>query len=410
MVTRSRQVALLAGVLVSVACLGLSCEKVPLFAPTGSTITLSILPGANGRAQVVAQLIEPAGTPPHSGTHVTFSTTLGTIEPAEALTDVSGRAVGTFQAAANESGFATITAVSGGVKATSCCIAVGSAAVGDVATSANPAIVSSRGGSSTITARVRDGSGNILSGIPVSFTTDNGTVSPTVANTDANGVAQTTLTTSRTAIVKATAGVTVGSDGKPVTPASSTATVTVNATSSITVSAPTPATPTVGQTVSFQVTYGTTGSPIIRVDVAWGDGSASNFNSAPTSVSHAYSRTGSFGVVVTGFDTLGDTASGSNSVTVSPRPTPAVTISADPASATVGAVVTFTIGATSTNGPIISVFVDFGDGSSVTLPGNATKVQHVYTVASPPLGYTVTATATDVTGASGSASTVIIVK
>src|SRR5688500_15536800 len=66
-----------------------ACEKVPLLAPSGSTIILTAsttaLP-ANGTADLVAQILEAAGTPPHSGTHVIFTTTLGVIEPAEAVT------------------------------------------------------------------------------------------------------------------------------------------------------------------------------------------------------------------------------------------------------------------------------------------------------------------------------------
>jgi PKD domain/Bacterial Ig-like domain (group 1) len=408
MVGRSRSLLLSAVALFALAFVGSACEKVPLFAPTGSTIALSILPGPNGTTQILAQVIEPAGTPPHSGTHVTFSTTLGTVQPAEALTDVSGRAVATFQAASGESGFATITAVSGGVKASTCCVAVGSAAVGAIVATANPSVISSRGGSATITAHVTDGSGNVLAGIPVAFTTDAGTLSPTVATTDGSGNAQTTLTTTRTANVTATAGVTVGSDGKAITPPSSKVTVAVNVTSTITVGTPTPASPTVGQTVAFPVTYGnaTGSSPIVRVNVDWGDGTTSAFNNAPSAISHVYSRSGGFLVTVTGFDALGDTASGSGSVTVAPRPAPVVTIKGT-VSTSVPRLVTFDIGVTGNTGPITSLFVDFGDGNSITLPNNATSVQHQYNAAGT---YQATATATDASGASGSGSTVIVLQ
>src|SRR6185436_17173464 len=76
-----------------------ACEKVPLLAPAGSTIILTAstnsLP-ANGTTDIVAQVLEAAGTPPHSGTLVTFTTTLGVVEPSEARTDVSGRAIVKF--------------------------------------------------------------------------------------------------------------------------------------------------------------------------------------------------------------------------------------------------------------------------------------------------------------------------
>jgi PKD repeat protein len=420
MVTRSRQAILLTGVLVSVAWLGLSCEKVPLLAPTGSTITLSTATSAlgfNGTAEIVAQVLEAAGTPPHSGTHVTFSTNLGSFEPAEAQTDVNGRATTRFRAGTS-SGIATITASSGGATvatANTVKIAVGSAAVGGIVASANPAIVSSRGGSSAITAKVTDSGGNALAGIPVTFTTDAGSLSSSVVNTDANGIATTTLSTNKTAKVTATAGVTTtttGSDGRTTTtaPATSTVTVTVNSTQAITIGTPSPASPTVGQTVSFPLTYpaSTTGaSPIERISVNWGDGRTDNLNGTPPSISHAYGSPGSYLVVVTGFDALGDTSTASASVTVTPAPRPTVTISASPSNPAAGAVVTFTITATATPGnSITSIFVDFNDGQSATLSGNATTVQHVFANAGT---YQVTATATDTSGQSGSGSTVIVV-
>ena len=64
-----------------------ACQRVPLLAPSGSVISLTssatVLP-FNGTTTITAQLVEAAGTPPHSGTHVTFTTTLGTIQPADA--------------------------------------------------------------------------------------------------------------------------------------------------------------------------------------------------------------------------------------------------------------------------------------------------------------------------------------
>src|ERR1700689_4242974 len=94
MLTRRRQLLALPMLCVGLSLLTATCEKVPLLAPTGSTITLTAgataLP-ANGTATIIAQVISSAGVPPHSGTEVTFTTTLGTIQPAEAYTDISGQ-------------------------------------------------------------------------------------------------------------------------------------------------------------------------------------------------------------------------------------------------------------------------------------------------------------------------------
>src|SRR5688500_5330836 len=108
--------ALSAGLfLLTCALLATACEKVPLLAPSGSTILLTTptnVLAANGSIDVTAHILEAAGTPPHSGTHVTFTTTLGLIEPAEARTDVNGRVTVRF-IANGSNGTATIVASSG---------------------------------------------------------------------------------------------------------------------------------------------------------------------------------------------------------------------------------------------------------------------------------------------------------
>jgi len=418
MVTRPRLRSPSIAVLFLCAAVVGGCEKVPLLAPSGSTITLTSATSAvgfNGTADIIAQVIEPAGTPPHSGTHVTFTTNLGTIQPAEAETDLNGRAVVRF-VAGSTSGVATITAISGGASVTSAGalkIAVGSAAVGAVVANANLSTVSASGGTSVITAKVTDTGGNALGGVPITFTTDAGSLNPSVANTDSSGTATAFLTTNKTAKVTVSAGVattSTGADGKTTTttPATATVTVTVNLTNAITVGTPTPSAPQVGQTVSIPITYPTTtgGSPITRVNVDWGDGTTGQFSGAPSAISHAYGRAGSFLVVVTGFDSFGDSATGSTSVTVSPTPKPTVDV-APPSNPTVGTTSTFGIKATAPTGATITaVTIDWGDGQVTPLSGNITSASHVYGSQGQ---YTVTATARDSNGETGAGSAVIVV-
>src|SRR5512138_2814229 len=119
MVSRLRRASALAALAGASALSIVACQKVPLLAPSGSTITLTSTATAlptGGSAEIIAQVIEAAGTPPHEGTHITFTTSLGTIQPSEAETDISGRAVVRF-VAGTTSGTATITAISGGVSA-----------------------------------------------------------------------------------------------------------------------------------------------------------------------------------------------------------------------------------------------------------------------------------------------------
>ena len=186
-------------------------------------------------------------------------------------------------------------------------------------------------------------------------------------------------------------------------------TITVNTTNSITIGAPSPSSPQAGTAVTFPLTYGTstTASPIIRLTVDWGDGTSQGFTGAPSAISHTYRAPGSYLVVVTGIDAVGDTTLATGSVTVTARPALPVTITPSPAQPAPNTVVTFTIAATpSTGSSITSITLDFGDGTRGTISGNVQTAQHVYTV---PGQYVVTAIATDSAGNTGSASTVLIV-
>ncbi len=153
-------------------------------------------------------MIESGGTPPHSGTLVTFTTSFGTVQPSQAETDVSGRVQVKFVAGTG-SGTATITALSGGVSASgnnAVKIVCGAAAVGRVIVTANPTLVPALGGTTAITAFVLDINGNPLNSVPVSFATTAGSLANSIVNADQNGQAQTTLRTAQTATVTASVG------------------------------------------------------------------------------------------------------------------------------------------------------------------------------------------------------------
>src|SRR3954469_19538660 len=113
MITRYRLCLCL---LAAAAGFTVACSRVPLLAPNGSTITLTATATAlpvNGSAEIIAQVVESAGTAPQAGTLITFTTTLGQVQPPQAETDVAGRVVARFLAGSG-SGSATITATSGG--------------------------------------------------------------------------------------------------------------------------------------------------------------------------------------------------------------------------------------------------------------------------------------------------------
>jgi len=124
---RSR--AWLAAALGSLALAAHACDRVPLLAPSGSAITLSSAAAAlsTDSVPVVALVIKGAlgastgaggagttsggGQPVHDGTVVDFTSTLGTMVPAEVKT-VNGKATATW-VGNGAVGTVTITATSG---------------------------------------------------------------------------------------------------------------------------------------------------------------------------------------------------------------------------------------------------------------------------------------------------------
>jgi len=327
-----------------------ACDKVPLLAPTGSVITL--LAGTNtvslnSEITIIATVIENgtapaggggtgtttttsragAGTPVQNGTLISFTTTLGRIEPSEARTH-NGQVNVKF-ISGGASGNATITAFSGGASAQLANLRIGTAAAGRVQVTTTPQSLGASGGSVQVVASVTDEGGNPLTGIPVTFATDRGSLSPSTATTDASGNATVTLaTTSGPANITATAG---AQQGKAV--------VTVNARSlaSFTASAPSAS---AGATLTFTATPAA-GANISNVRVDFGDGTGTDLGaiSGPGAASHAYSSPGAYVVTATATDASGDRQALSTTVLIGALQ---VTLGASDASPTVNTSVTFT--------------------------------------------------------------------
>jgi hypothetical protein len=115
--------------LVTLVVAATGCDKVPLTAPTESTITLfatSTSVGSTGSTDLVATVVEQAGTPVQNGTVVSFTTTLGRIEPSEARTQ-NGKVTVRFTGD-GRSGLATITAFSGAASNATLELPIGAAA------------------------------------------------------------------------------------------------------------------------------------------------------------------------------------------------------------------------------------------------------------------------------------------
>jgi hypothetical protein len=389
MVTHSIRSGFLRGASIAAAACALSlaaaCDKVPLLAPTGTVITL--FPTAtsvplNSQVEIVVTVIENgttsapgtpatpgatppaqgstsspgAGTPVQNGTLVSFTTTMGRIEPAEARTQ-NGQVRVKF-VSNGQSGTVTITAFSGGSSGRLENLRVGSAAAERVLLTASPQTLGPAGGAAVVAARVEDVSGAGLAGISVSFTTDNGSLSSGTAVTDQDGVARTTLNTSRTSIVTANV-------------AGKTATVTVglNPRTGVTLAGPT--TPvSAGLPANFTVGVGTTAN-VRDVTIDFGDGSQQSLGaiSGSTTVSHPYTAAGTYTVRAIATEASGFTEQVSTSVTILPGQPPGVIITASDSTPNINQTITFTATVSGATSTIQSFQWDFGDGTTATTTG-----------------------------------------
>ncbi len=357
----SRLIALL--ILAILPLVSLSCEKVPLLAPTDSTISLALGEttnvGLNSQIQITAIVVESSGTAPQNGTVVTFTTTLGHLDPIEART-TNGRASTTFYTG-TRSGVATIRAFSGGA-GTGESEATASVNIGNAGEAVTLDLrvegTSNNGRNTNIVAYLSDGNSNALPGLTVSFTTDKGQLTRGLDVTDANGEARTTLITSETATVNARSGA-----------ATDDLTITFDGSFDLTITSPAAGTPAeVGQVVTFTLTPA--GESIFNdVVVDFGDGQPTQSLgrvSAARTFQHAFTQRGTYTVTARGTTVTGAPAQASVIVQVNDRAAVGVSLTATPnpvSLATGQGLVSFTVAPTFPTGTALSrVDWTFGDG------------------------------------------------
>lgn len=399
-------------------CPAWACEKVPLTSPTGSTISLStnsnIVP-VNGSVQITATVTESSGTAVQNGTTVVFTSDFGRMDPAEAQTQ-NGRATVRF-VASGQSGTVKINAfsgaasTSGGTTSGALTLLVGGAAAGRISLRAEPPNIPQGGGTVQIFASVTDTNGNPLMGAPVAFTiggtTGTGILGSPSAVTDANGQAQTSLTTNQTTTVTATVATT--------TAAALTANVVVTALAApslaIVCTAPTGGF-SVGVAVNCTITLPTTSTtPIQNVTVNWGDGTGEqpvgNVTGA-TTVSHTYATQGTYTITASATDLNSQRGTAVATVVVQIiRPT--ITLTASSNIGSVGVPISFTVTpASNPPQPITNVTVEFGDGTSRNLGviSGPTTVAKTYTAEGT---YTAVATVIDQSGQRGNGTTQVVI-
>lgn len=349
--------------LLLLALITVGCDKAPLTAPTDSAVTLfanSTVVALNATVEITANVTEPGGVPVQNGTQVTFTTTLGSIEPAEARTS-NGRATVRLTAG-GASGVARVRAFSGGAQAEALEIRVGAAAATRLAVSASPSSVGVNGGTVELLAVATDDENRRLPGVPVTFSTNAGVVRDTTVVTDANGEARTQLTTTREAIVTARVGAV-------------TETVTVRVTTRPTIALAGPTTAVgEGETTTFTVTVQpqANGDPVRDAVIDFGDGERRSLGALTGSrtVQKVYQRAGTYPVTVTVTDAGGETTTATTTVSVEERVI-SVTLTATPPNPPVNTTVQFTATASGTN--IVSYNWDLGDGDRRVTTGPTTS-------------------------------------
>ncbi len=360
------------------------CQHLALLAPSGSVINLFATTNtlsANGTTDITATVIENGaaagtgttptagqGTPVNNGTLVSFTTTLGTIDPSEARTH-NGKVTVKFTGD-GRSGTATITAFSGGTSG-KLTLTIGTAAVKTVVLSASPQNLGPSGGVSQLSALVLDESGNAVGAVPVTFTTSAGTVQPAVATSNDQGIAASTLTTAVAADVTATVGAITG-----------TAKVTLAARTGITITPPSSL--QAGQPGSFTVGVSSSAN-VVNVSVDWGDGGSISLGaiSGSTTVSHTYNTDGAYTVTATATDSAGNHESVSTVTTVLAAPPVQVTLQASSTQPVTGQTVTFTATTgTLPAGAVIQRYDwNFGDGATTSTTSGAAT--HIYSSTGP---------------------------
>jgi adhesin/invasin len=408
-------------VLAGLACLSamlasVSCDKVPLLAPTGSVITLfataTTVP-STGSMEIVATVIEQgvasapttpttppttpgtpttpttpaasstpgAGTPVQNGTLVTFTTTIGRVEPSEARTQNGQVRVRYF--ADGQSGTATITAFSGGASGRLENLKVGTAAAERLRVSAAPQNLPSGGGTADVQARVEDASGNPLPAVQVTFAADFGSLSATTVSTDATGIATTRLTTAQKSTVTVRAG---GQEATLVIGLAERTGIAIT---------PPSVTPTAGQPTTIQVAVAQTAN-VQDVIVEFGDNTRTSLGrlAGTTTVGHTYEEDGTYLVTATAVAADGTRESVSTAITVLPQRPLAVNLSASPRCAVRG-VTTVTFTAVATGGTPRLYTWDLGSGPPFTTTGPTTDQFYPATTPTGPLTATVRVQALD---------------
>jgi len=145
---------------------------------------------------------------------------------------------------------------------------------------------------------------------------------------------------------------------------------------------PSPTIANTGQSITLSVSASDPDGTISSTRVDWGDTIMQLYSGAITSATHSYASTGSltsktFTIIITATDNNASYTSLSSQVTINDR-VPTQSFNPSSTSLKINQNVTLTISATDPDGTVVSIKVDWGDGTIDTLSGTATSDMHSY--------------------------------
>lgn len=337
----------------------MGCKKAALVAPENATLLLSVNPSVislGGQAVVKVVGYKASGTPLPDGTLIYFTCDIGSIESSKEIKN--GIAEALFRSSDNRSGVATISASSGNAVPIpeTISVTIGSSALFSLSLSADPPTLPVSGGATTIRVTAYDENLNPLGNIPVILTTDSGQLNSkgNAIVTDNSGTAEDVLITTATALVTASSGEIA-------------AEITVNVATNETPTASfvySPTNPKIDEKVYFNAS-GSTDEDGTIVSYGWDFGDGRRASGKTTN--HRYKVTGTFTVVLTVTDDTGNSASASQTITVSQGGFPTASFVYSPTNPVVGETVYFNASNSSDpDGHIESYAWDFGDGNTAS--------------------------------------------
>ena len=335
------------------------CKKALLTAPDSATLVVTVSPTAiavGGQATIRVVGFKASGTPLPDGTKIFFSVNLGSVEPMKQTVD--GVAEALFNSSDNRSGVATVTVTSGNAETTpdEITITVGSSALETLSITADPSSLPEGGGTAAIRVVAYDSSLNPLPGVPVVMNTDAGELESkgSVLTTNSNGMVEDRLTTTKTAVVKASSGA-LEAELTIDVPDGEAPVIVLNIS---------PSNPKVDEKVYFDASgsYDPDGE-IVSYKWNFGDGRSGSGETT----THRYSHAGTYNVMLIVEDNNGNRSSDTDSITVNSQDIPTAEFTFLPENPGVNETVYFDASDSfDVDGTIESYKWDFGDGTTGT--------------------------------------------